>query len=253
MSELPTRPFDGRDKWGHVAMYAAIAAIGLLLAWAAFTVDSENTFLRTLVAYTLVGVVLTLALSAAAAVTRHLPTLRESTFEGEPARGVHAWSPEWWHTNAVDLALAVGAFTLAFLGIRQGLDLRLPGIIVGVVGLWWLVRAALSLTSRRNNHGFWLTADELVLESGEGRVRCPRHEVTAVSTRSTWGLVVGMKDGVSFERCPWPWRRRSALLGRHHAVVDLTMTAHDLEDVAAWLSHELGLDSQSARSPLSRT
>ncbi|WP_353951961.1 hypothetical protein V6K52_00545 [Knoellia sp. S7-12] len=252
MTALPSRPFVGRDKWGHVGMYAALGAVGAAAAWAVLLIDGGSTFLLTLSIYTAVAAALTLALAAAFAATRQLPTLTESTFEGRPARGLHVLRAEWWHTNAVDLSLALGSFTLAALGIREGFDMRIPGIAVGVFGLWWLIRVLLTFTSRRNNNGFWLTDDELILESGEGRVRCPRAEVTGALARGKWSLAVGMKDGVTFERCPWPWRPRSSDLGWHIACVNLDMTAHNADDVADWLCHELGLE-QPARHPLPGT
>jgi len=237
------RPFTGRDKWGHVAMYAALSGLGLLLAWGAWAVDHENTFLRVLVLYTLVGVALTAILAVALAFTGRLSTLREETFEGRPARVLQSWAGEWWHTIALDAALATGAFVLAGLGIRQGADLLWPGVVVGIVGLWWLVRIILSATGRRHREGLRLTADELVLESGEGRLRCPPGAVTGVTTREDWGVVVGIRDGAVIKHCPWPWRSRSRRLGEHIGVVDVGMTAHSNADVAHWLAGELALDA----------
>lgn len=159
-----------------------------------------------------------------------------------PAVGVQAWRPEWWFSNATDMGLAAAAFSLALMGVRDG-EFRVPGLVVGVVGLWWAVRALLSLTPRRNNTGLWLTRDSLVLESGEGRVTCPRAAVTAVGTRGDWGVVVGMREGVVWQRPPVGWRPRDQRLGEHHAAVSLAMTANDPHDVAGWLAGELGVEA----------
>lgn len=220
-------------------MYAVLSALGLLGAWAAMEIDSESPFLRVLVGYTLVAVALTFALAVAAGLTRQLPTVQEATFEGRPARGVHAWAPEWWHTNALDLSLALGSFTLAYLGIRQGLDLRIPGIAVGVFGLWWLIRVLLGLTTRRNRSGFWLTDDEVVLESAAGRVRCARDAVLSVTNLGSHGLVLAIKGEARLERCPLLWRPRSVHFTQNIAVISLEMTGHAASDVADWLSREL--------------
>lgn len=231
-------------------MYAVLSVLGLLAAWGAMAIDSESPFLRVLAGYTLVAVALTLALAVAAGLTRQLPTVHETTFEGRPARGVHGWGAEWWHTNALDLSLALGSFTLAALGIREGFDMRIPGIAVGVFGLWWFLRVLLSLTSRRNNSGFWLTSDEVVLESAEGRVRCARDAVLSVTHLGSHGLVVAIKGDARLERCPLPWRPRSTQFTQNIAVVSLEMTGHTASDVADWLSDELGLVASTP--PLAR-
>ncbi|KGN37593.1 hypothetical protein N803_14055 [Knoellia subterranea KCTC 19937] len=43
----------------------------------------------------------------------------------------------------LDAGLAAGALTLCVMGIREGFNMRVPGIVVGLVGLvglWWVCR-----------------------------------------------------------------------------------------------------------------
>jgi len=117
-----------------------------------------------------------------------------------------------------------------------------------VFGLWWFIRFLLTFTSRRNNSGFWLTDDEVVLESAAGRVRCPRDAVFSVTNLGSHGLVLATLGDARLERCPLLWRPRSSQFASPIAVISLEMTGHAASDVADWLSNEVGLKG-SARRP----
>lgn len=67
-------------------------------------------------------VAVTVVLALAGALTRALPTLRRTRFEGEDAWALRAWAGDWWHAAALDVGLVVLAGWLAVLGIRAGED-----------------------------------------------------------------------------------------------------------------------------------
>lgn len=228
------RPFRGWRKWHHVLANVLVALAGTGLVAVVLT-QTDVVPLPLLAGYTTYAVVLTLLLAGAFAVTRTLPVLE--TADGT-AR-IEAFRPEWWYDNGLNAGLAVAGLWLGFLGMREGGDLLVPGLLVGLAGCWFLVPALLAALGRRHNESLRVTADSIELTGTWGSARAPRASVTDV--RSAGGCVlVALAEPSDESVVPRPWRGRQRS-SPHLMIFDCSMTAHDPEQLARWLRDRLGL------------
>lgn len=242
MSTPKAVPFRGRARWDRVVLDLVLAALGGLASWLLLAaIPASFVPARIIAGYTAYASVVTLALALALALTRQLPTIRPARHRGEEAVGVRAWPGEWWHANALDLGLAVTGAALAVLGIQSGVrDLLVVGVLVGLVGAWFLGRVLLSVVGRRRNHALWLTASAVVHEAPWGTERCSRDSV--VDVRASGGSVVLLLEApADRQETPLPWRRRRSV-SPLTIVVDCSMMGHEAADLAAWLRSELTTD-----------
>jgi hypothetical protein len=141
----------------------------------------------------------------------------------------------------LDLALAAAAGTVALIGIAAGDGWLVPSLLVAGGGAWFLVRAALSAAGRRRNEALWLTADQLVHDTVNGRERCDRREVTAV--RPVGHFVIADLGAAGTGRVPpLLWRRKRRLDDPRTIVFDTQMVGHSPEQLTSWLRDQLGID-----------
>lgn len=242
--ERPVRSFGGRAKWGEVAGNLALAALGVgLVAVALAAVPGDVVAVRALVVYTVYATVVTLALAVAIATTRQLPVVSSDRLDGEDASVVRTWSGEWWYAVALDLGLAVLAGFLLVLGLAAGGAWAVLGLLVALVGLYFLVRVVLTVTHRRRNEALWVTAREVVHDTPGGRAWVAREHVVRVRRIGETPHVLVKLDGpVHRTRCPRPWRPRpNKLADEGELVIDTSWVGHDTDVVVAWLRDELGL------------
>jgi len=232
--------FASRDKWGEVALDAGLVVLGTLLVLAAGSELSggEPVGLLVVVLFTAYAVATTVVLACVAAATSQLPTLDEARIGGERALAVRSWPASWWHSALLDLGLAAAGLALAAAGASAGGDWGIVAVILGLVGLWFLVRVALVVSGRRRRPGLWLTDDEVVVDARAGRARVGRASVRRVSARGR-RLVVVLDHDAAWDLCPRPWR--SALGRLDVLVLDCTEIGHRADDLAAWLATELGI------------
>jgi hypothetical protein len=242
MADIGQVRFEGRAKWSAVAANLAIAALGVFLVvvvWVAVPADVHA--IRALGWYTAFATALTVALAVALARTRQLPTVRRTEIDGAAAGGVEAWPWEWRYNVVLDLALAAAAATVAVIGITAGDGWLIPSLLVAAGGAWFLVRAALSVTGRRRNEALWITAEQLVHDTVNGRERVDRREVTAV--RPVGHFVIADLGAAGTGRLPpLLWRRKRRLGNPRTIVFDTQMVGHTPDQLASWLRDQLGID-----------
>jgi hypothetical protein len=237
MTRPPAVVFAGRAKWGDVVVDLALAAAGGLLVLVAAPELSgpRPVGLWLLVLYTCFAVAVTLVLAVAVALTSQLPCLEDTVVDARPAVVLRSWAAPWWHSIALDLALAVLGIALATVGLAAGGGWAVLGALAGVVGAWFLVRVGLVVLGRRRRPALWLTAEEVVVDSPAGRARAPRGDVRAVRARGR-SVVVELDRDATWVANPRPWRHRAP--ARDTLVVDCTDTGHRASDVADWLAAE---------------
>ena len=227
-----------RAKWVPVAADLALAGAGAALAVGVLAELGDDAVpIRVLAYYTLYAVAATLVLALARALTRELPTLRRTRFEGGDAWVLRAWAGDWWHATALDVGLVVLAGWLAVLGIRAGEDWWVPSVLVATTGAWFLVRVLLGVTGRRSRQTLWLTDREVVHDSPRGRARTPRSGVVEATGRGA-RVLLRLDRPAELHLCPRPWRSG--------AQVPLVMipfvcsdTGHRATDVVRWVGSEL--------------
>jgi hypothetical protein len=242
--ERPVRGFGGRAKWGEVAGNLGLAALGVgLVAVALAAVPADVVAVRALVAYTVYATVATLVLAVAIATTRRLPVVSSDRLDGEEASVVRTWSGEWWYAVALDLGLAVLAGFLLLLGLAEGGAWAVLGLLVALLGAYFLVRVVLTVTHRRRNEALWVTARELVHDTPGGRARVARaHVVRARRIGDTPHVLLKLDGPVHRTRCPRPWRPRpNRLANEGELVLDTSWVGHDTDTVVDWLRAQLGL------------
>ncbi|PKH37474.1 hypothetical protein CXG46_18680 [Nocardioides alpinus] len=240
-------PFSGRDRWGEVLVDLVLAGVGgvLLLAATSELSGREPVGLWLLAVYTAFAVAVTVLLALVVAVTSRLPVLEDGEVDGRAALGVRSWAAPWWHTQALDLGLAVLGLALGAAGVRAGGSWAVVGAALALLGLWFAVRVALVGLGRRRRPAIWLTESDLVVDSPAGRGRAARSSVRAVRGRGR-RLVVDLDEDAEGEWCPRPWRRTS--LSRRTLVLDCGDLGHRAGDLEKWLTAELGLEDPF-RSP----
>ncbi|QGG41768.1 hypothetical protein [Aeromicrobium yanjiei] len=250
MSDIGEVRFGGRAKWGAVATNLIIAALGTFLVVVAFVaVPADVHALRALGWYTVAATVLTVALAVALAATGRLPTVDRVDLDGEEARGVESWPWQWRYDLVIDLGLGAALLTVAGIGLVEGGSWLVPSVAVGLVGIWFLVRAILSASGRRRNEALWLTSSELVHDTVNGRERCGRASVTRVAAIDQY-VVADIEGRTRHQPAPppRPWRRRRRLDNPRTVVFDTTLTGHTPQQMADWLRTELELtDRQRLR------
>lgn len=234
-------PFSGRARWGEVLVDLVLAGLGgvLLLAATPELSGREPVGLWLLVVYTAFAVAVTVLLAVVVALTSCLPVLEDGEVDGHAAVVVRAWAPQWWHTCALDLGLAVLGLALGAAGLRTGGSWAVIGAAPAALGLWYAVRVALVALGRRRRPALWLTDDEVVVDSPAGRGRAPRTAVRAVRAHGR-RLVVDLDEDATGEWCPRPWRRTTH--DRRRLVLDAGDLGHRPVDLAGWLRGELGLE-----------
>lgn len=209
----------------------------LLVAVAAPGLDGTRPVaLWLLVAYTCWAVAVTLALAAAVALARQLPTVGPGRLDGVPTTVLRSSAAHWWHAVALDAGLAVLGPALAAAGIAAGGAWGLAGLLPGMVGLWFLGRVALVALGRRRRPALWVTDTEVVVDSYAGRARVDRAGVraaTAVGRR----LVLTLDRDAAWLLAPRPWRGTG--VRRDTLVLDCSDTGHRAADLAAWLTDEV--------------
>jgi hypothetical protein len=222
-----------------------LALLGAALAAVVFAaVPADVAAMRALAWYTLAAAAATLALAAALATTRRLPALEQSRLDGSPALVARSWRGEWWHATALDAGLVVLAGVLTVLGLRAGESWLVPSLLVALVGAWFLVRVGLTLAGRRHGEGLWLTATEVGHDAAWGRERVRRDQVVRVrAVGGTTYLLLRVEGPIRRELCPRPWRRGRSRSDDDTIVVDCAWLGPAVDDLAAWLGAELGLDT----------
>lgn len=225
----PSRPFEGRAKWGDVLGNGTLAALGGGLAVGALVaIPDAPPAMQALIAYTLAASAATLVLAVATAATRQLPTLHEGR--------VRSWAGEWWYAVALDLGLAALAATLVAIGLDAGQGWLVLSLLVAVVGAYFAVRALLALTGRRRREGLWVSPDEVGHDAPWGTERVRRDQVARVrASTAADDLVIEVDGPIDRRPCPRPWRRGRVGAGPQRIVVDCSRTGHRAADVAEWL------------------
>lgn len=238
MTRPPAVGLVGRAKWGEVVVDVLLAAMGSLLVLVAAPELSGTrpVGLWLLVAYTSFAVAVTLVLAGIVAATSQLPYVADGMVDGRPAVGVRSWAAPWWHAFALDLGLAALGLALTAAGLAAGGEWAVVGPLAGVVGAWFLGRVGLVVLGRRRRPAIWLTDDELVVDSPDGRARAPRHVVRAVRVCGR-DVVVELDQDATWVSSPRPWRRRTT--PRDTLVLDCADTGHRTSDVVAWLAGEI--------------
>lgn len=239
MSWPATRPYALRDKRGDLAFHVVLAVLGSLgAAWGLATVPREQIWLRVLVWNGVWGVVLSTALVVLMLAKPHLPPVRRTVLDGEPAWVVRGWDHKWWHTCGFDLGLLCSGVAMVLAGLAAGGWEGTAALLVAPVGLWFHARFVLVLLRRRRRHALWVTADEVVLDTANGRVRVPAAAVADVRAEED-RLVVALHAPASPDLCPRAWREKGARLDGAELSLASRHTAHAAADLAAWVRHRL--------------
>ena len=250
MSWPATRPYVLRDKRRDVALHVVLTVLGSMgAAWGLATVPQEQIWLRVLVWNGVWGVALSAALVVVMLAKPHLPRLRRTMLDGRPAWVVRSWDQAWWHTCGLDLGLLCSGVAMVLAGLAAGGREGLGAVLVAPLGLWFHVRFVLVVLGRRRRHALWLTADEVLLDSGDGRVRVPAAAVADVRAEED-RLVLALRAPGVPEQCPRGWREKGAALDGTELVLSARHTAHTAYDLAAWVRHRLRADlARDATTP----
>ena len=191
-------------------------------SWAQLWLQSSSQRCRptsspcALACYTVLAVLVTLALAVALAATRELAPAHRVPGRRLAGRGG------------------------TVLGLRADPPWTLPSGLAALAGAWFLVQVALTLSRRRCNETLWLTSTEVGPDAPWGRERVRRDQVTRVRGLSgTPYLILQVDEPIQRRLCPRPWRRHrptdpAAIL------VNCAWMGHDATDLAAWLRTELG-------------
>jgi hypothetical protein len=249
-TDLGTVRYGGRPKWTEVLVNLLPVPLGGALVAVVFTqIPSDVYPMRALAWYTVWAVLLTAGLAIALAATRQMPTLERAEVGGSPAWGVRAWRGERVYDVGIDLGLGVLATVLTVMGLVAAGEWAALSLPVAVIGAWFAVRAVLSTVGPRRGEGLWLTDERLVHDSKRGREWCERGQIVRVRAMNDVVMVL-VNGSIDRRRVPLPWRplrswrpRRAAAGITEHTIWFPTQhVGHTAEQLAAWLSSELGFD-----------
>ncbi len=248
MLEPRGRRWTLRDKTSDLTLCAAILVGGAFLVTVVLTaVEDGLAPMDALLGYTLYALALTVGLAVLVLATRSLPGAVDGHVDDEPARGLVAWPWTRRYDLAVDAGLVVLAAVLTILGVTTGDGWTVPALLVGAVGLWFLVRTGLALVGLRRNEAIWLTDDHVVHDCVAGRVQVPRSAV--VDVRAGRAFVFVEHDGTAERHLPpRPWRRDRRLDDRR-LLVELTHLGATADELVSWLRAELQLDAEPTPAP----
>ncbi|MGN0065787.1 MAG: hypothetical protein ACI379_16245 [Nocardioides sp.] len=232
----PTHPYTGRDKRGDVAFHVILAVLGGAAAlWGMATVPAEQLWLRALIGNGVWGVVLSVGLVAAMVDKDHLPPVRRTVVDGQPAHVLRTWDQKWWHTCGFDLGLLCTGIVMVVAGLAVGGKEGTAALVLAPVGLWFHVRFVLVALGRRRRQALWVTPDAVVLDTANGRARAPLHALVDVRLDDVGRVVLDAPGAVEWQPTPRVWRERAVPVDGDALTFDPTLTAHSAADLVVWL------------------
>ena len=252
MTPIGTVRYRGRTKWTEVFLNLLLVPFGAGFAAVIFTQLPADAYpMRALAWYTVWATLLCAVLAISHAATQQMPTVERKIVDGSPASGVRAWRGERIFHIGTDLGIGVVAAALTVMAFVDGGEWVVPSLLVAAVGAWFAVRAVLCTIGPRHGEALWLTDEHLVHNSERGRERCERARITHVRAMNDDVLVM-VNGPIDRRLVPFLWRRglrwrprRTAAEFTEHTIWFPTQhVGHTAEQLATWLSKELGFDER---------
>jgi hypothetical protein len=246
MTPIGTVRYGGRAKWAEVFLNLLLALLAAGFAVAVLTqLPSDAYPIHALAWYTLWGALFCVGLALAHAITRQMPTVERKMVDGSPASGVRSWRGQRIFDVGTDLGLGVVLIVITVMGLVAGGEWVVPSLLLGAGGAWFVVRAALSTIGPRRDEALWLTDEHLVHYSKRGREQCERSQIVLVRAMND-DVMVMVNGPIERRLVPFPWRPRgtAARLREERIWFRAQHVGHTAEQLATWLSKELGLDER---------
>ena len=243
--DLPTtsvpRSWKAREVRVHLAIAGAAGAGALALHRQ--DLPDGQLFFRSIVWFTVLAALMSLAYVVAVLAVRRFPAAREARLGGRPAVLLPTWAGPWCLTTALDASLL--ALTGLWVVLAWTSDVPDRLLLVGLALVpfaWFTGRWVVRGLGRCRREALWVTDDEIVHDSERGRSRVARAEVVRVQgwddADGDATDVVAVISSVAARREFGP-RLLTLTRGPRSATrtsIETTRMAHSAPAIAEWLS-----------------